>query len=245
MFDQKTQESGPKKVADWAQAIRAVAFDMDGLLVNTEELYTEVGVAILSRRGRKFTAELKSSMMGLPGDRAFALMIEQEQLSDSVEQLAIESEEIFSDLLPKKLEVLPGLMELLRELDERQLPRCVATSSTHRFADRVLEIVSLTDRFDFVVTAEDVDLGKPQPDIYLEAARRMQVSASSMLVLEDSHHGTRAGIAAGACTVAVPGDHSQHQDFSGVHYRAHTLADTGIRHILGGGESASTNRAGS
>lgn len=216
----------------WAHAIRGVAFDMDGLIVNTEELYSEVGNILLSRRGRRFSLELKAAMMGLPGPQAFAVMIEKEQLQDTPRSLALESDEIFIDLLPLKLQTLPGLADLLELLDTRELPRCIATSSPQHFAQRVLEIIDMRTRFDFVVTAEDVQHGKPAPDIYVEAARRMGISPAEMLVLEDSHHGSRAGLAAGACTVAVPGAHSHDHDFSGVCFRASSLSDQGIASLI-------------
>ncbi len=223
-----------KEVAKWSHPIQAVAFDMDGLLVNTEELYTEVGTTVLLRRGKSFTPELKRSMMGLPGQQAFELMISHEQLTDSVEDLARESELIFNEILPTRLKLLTGVTELLDELENRGLPRCVATSSSKAFADKVLSIVALSDRIDFVITPVDVLAGKPQPDIYLAAAERMGVQVRNMLVLEDSHHGSRAGVASGACTVAVPGPHSEEHDFSGVHYRAQSLVDPGLWQILHG-----------
>lgn len=227
-----TETNWQKSSVNWAHAIGAVAFDMDGLMVNTEDLYTEVSEVILERRGRKFTPDLKRSMMGLPGNKAFALMIERESLQDTVEVLAAETEEIFEALLPRKLQVLPGLLELLAELDHRRLPRCVATSSTRQFAAKVLRTAKLSEHIDFVITAEDVVNGKPAPDIYLAAAERMCVSAPCMLVLEDSQHGTSAGVASGACTVAVPGHHSADHDFSGAHFVASTLLDPKIRSLF-------------
>ncbi len=227
-----TDRNRPDATTSWAHPIKAVAFDMDGLLVNTEELYSEVGAALLSRRGKQFTRELKDAMTGLPGPAAFAVMIQTHGLSESAEQLAMESAELFSEILPTKLRTLPGVVELLDFLDARELRRCVATSSSPAFASRVLEITELTSRFEFVVTAQDVEHGKPSPDIYFAAALRMEADATSMMVLEDSHHGPRAGVASGACTVAVPGPHSAHHDFTGVHYRADTLNDACIREIL-------------
>ena len=216
----------------WEPAISAVAFDMDGLMVNTEELYTTVGETILERRGHQFTAELKNEMMGLPGDVAWQVMIDAHRLTDSPAELDAECEVIFADLLPSRLQAMPGLMDLLAFLEEHDIPRCVATSSSHRFAERVLGQIQVLQRVAFVVTAEDVPRGKPHPDIYLEAARRMEVASNEMLVLEDSHHGTRAGIAANACTIAVPGEHSRNHDFSGVHAVADSLADDLIRKQL-------------
>lgn len=216
----------------WAHCIDAVAFDLDGLLVNTEELYSEVGHELLNRRGRQFTRALKNAMTGLPGPRAFAMMIEHEQLTDTADCLAAESAEIFARILPARVRALSGVVELLDFLDSVKIPRCVATSSSRRFALEVLQLVGISQRLDFVVTAEDVAQGKPAPDIYLLAALRMQVAAVNMMVLEDSHHGSRAGVAAGACTIAVPGPHSDDHDFSGVHYRAQSLSDPQILRIL-------------
>ncbi|MCR9291920.1 MAG: HAD family phosphatase [bacterium] len=218
----------------WMHSIRGVAFDMDGLMVNTETLYTQVGDAILRRRGRRFTQVLKNRMMGLPSAQAFQVMIEHEGLSDSTEQLAEESRAEFASILTEQLQVLPGLLDLLDYIDQLQLPRCVATSSTPEFAATVLSLTGLESRVEFVITASDVAQGKPAPDIYLEAARRLQVEIGEMLVLEDSHHGSRAGIASGACTVAVPGEHSREHDFAGVHFIADSLADPRIRHLLAG-----------
>lgn len=216
----------------WRHPIRAVAFDMDGLLVNTEELYTQVGISILSKRGKRFKQELKNAMTGLPGPKAFQLMIEWEGLSDSVEELEAESATLFAQLLPTQLELLAGVEELLLELDRRGLPRCVATSSSHAFANRVLSSVGVIDRFAFIITADDVAHGKPHPDIYLSAADRMSVKSREMLVLEDSHNGCRAGIASGACTVAVPGPHSMQHDFSGTWLRARSLCDPAIIQLI-------------
>ncbi|MDX1928047.1 MAG: HAD family phosphatase [Pirellulaceae bacterium] len=216
----------------WPHKIKAVAFDMDGLMVNTEELYYEVGQTILSRRGRQFTDALRRGMMGLPGPKAFELMIATENLSDSVATLTSECDEVFSSMLPHRLRPLKGLLELLESLDEQQTPRCVATSSTLRFAREVLEGISVLNRVDFIITAEHVANGKPHPDIYLGAAIKLGVQPHELLVFEDSQHGSRAGMAAGACTVAIPGDHSRHHDFSGVHFIAESLADPRIYELF-------------
>lgn len=224
----------PEPATRWPHAIKAVAFDMDGLMVNTEELYTEVCQTVLQRRGREFTTRLKRGMMGLPGPQAIDLMIETERLTDRPEVLLSESLELFCDLLPTRLQPLAGLLDLLDRLDQHHVRRCVATSSSIALADRVLSGVRLRDRVDFVITAEHVANGKPHPDIYLSAADGLNVLPEELLVLEDSQHGCRAGVTAGACTVAVPGSHSRDHDFSGVHYIANTLADPAIYQLIFG-----------
>ncbi|MEM8733960.1 MAG: HAD family phosphatase [Planctomycetota bacterium] len=216
----------------WAHDIRAVAFDMDGLMVNTEDLYTQVGDELLQRRQKSFTPALKKEMMGLPGPKAFQVMIEFEGLSDSVDALATESEQIFEGLLERELRALPGLFELFECLENKRIPKCVATSSTRKFASRVVELLNATHRFEFVITAEDVEHGKPAPDIYLAAAARLGVPAEQMLVLEDSQHGSQAGLKSGACTIAVPGAHSLDHCFDGVYAVADSLADPLIQKLV-------------
>ncbi len=194
--------------------ILAVAFDLDGLMFNTEDLYDEVIGSLLADRGHAFTPELKRSMMGLPGLRAIAVMCEACDLREPHPLLLDAIHEGMTELLPGRLGKMPGLSDLLQQLDQRRLPRSIATSSSRSFARRCLELSGLAAQFEFVLTAEDVARGKPFPDIYLESADRHGVAPKSMLVLEDSWTGSRAAAAAGARTVAVPGHHSQGQDFS-------------------------------
>ncbi len=171
-------------------------------------------------------------MMGLPSPRAFEVLIESAQLSESANDLEAECDEIFSGVLPDRLAVMPGVLELLELIERGGLPHCVATSSRRSFADDCLAAVGVLERFDFIVTAAEVARGKPHPDIYLEAAKRMQIAPEQMLVLEDSQNGARAGVAAGACVIAVPGDHSRDHDFTGVYAVANTLSDPIISRLL-------------
>lgn len=214
--------------------IEAVAFDLDGLLVNTEELYQQVGSELLRRRGRTFEPDLLDAMMGRPQQVSLAIMIEWHGLTDTVEMLAAETHEIFASLLDTHLRTMPGAVELLDLLEARGIARGVATSSGPAFAHDVLSRVGLRDRFAFVLTSADVTHGKPHPEIYLTAARRLAVAPGAMLVLEDSQTGCKAAVAAGAVAVAVPDGHSRRHDFSGARFVAETLADPRIRGVLAG-----------
>jgi len=208
--------------------IKAVAFDMDGLMFNTEDLYDEVGEILLGRRGQSFDHDLKMAMMGLPGTEAFEIMRMRCGLSDSVVELQSECDEIFSDMLPARIQTMPGLEVLLDLLERKNIPKCVATSSHRQFADRALGAFDLEPRFEFVLTAEDVTKGKPDPEVYLAAASRLNVQPASMLVLEDSFTGSSAAAAAGAYTIAVPTKHSLEMDFSHVDHVAKRLDDEAI-----------------
>jgi len=212
--------------------IEAVAFDLDGLLVNTEELYQHVGSELLRRRGKAFEPDLLDAMMGRPQKVSLAIMIEWHGLADTVEMLAAETGEIFVSLLDTQLKTMPGAVELLDLLDAQSIARGVATSSGPEFACDVLSRMGLLERFSFVLTSADVSQGKPHPEIYQTAARRLAVAPGSMLVLEDSQTGCKAAVAAGAVAVAVPGGHSRRHDFAGARFVAETLADPRIRGLL-------------
>ena len=212
--------------------IRGVAFDLDGLLVNTEELYQHVGGELLRRRGRTFEPDLLDRMMGRPQQVSLQIMIDWHGLSDTIETLARETGEIFSGLLETRLEPMPGAVALVESLARRGLPRGVATSSGPDFAHDVLSRVGLLDRFGFVLTSADVTHGKPHPEIYERAAERLGVSPAEMLTLEDSENGCRAAVAAGAVVVAVPGGHSRRHDFTGARFVAESLADPRIAELI-------------
>jgi HAD superfamily hydrolase (TIGR01509 family) len=212
--------------------IQAVVFDMDGLMFNTEDVYTLVGSAMLEHRGHVFTQELKHRMMGLPPQPSFEAMIEYCGLSDTWQELSAETGELFIQFLPENLATMPGLFELLDSLEQRNIPKAIATSSRWPLVDPCLAPFDLKRRFQFILTAEDIVHGKPDPEISLLAAQRFGIQPANMLVLEDSENGCRAAAAAGAFAVAVPGDHSRGQDFRMASLVIDTLADPKLYQAL-------------
>ena len=211
---------------------RAVVFDLDGLLLNTEDIYQEVGTEILARRGKKYEDDLRRKMMGQPAQAALAVMTEWHGLSDSLVDLVDESEEIFLQFVGDRLNPMPGLLDLLQAIEQAGLRKAIATSGARKYAELLLGITELAGRFEFVLTADDVTHGKPHPEVYQRAARQLNLEPAETLVLEDSQNGCLAGIAAGALTVAVPSRHSASHDFTGVAFVANTLADPRIRQTL-------------
>ena len=205
---------------------------MDGLMFNTEDLYDQVGQQLLSRRNHTFTHDLKMQMMGLPGPVAYQVMIDQLDLEDSTETLQTESDEIFADLLPREIQMMPGLLEVLQQVESLNLPKAIATSSHLDFAKLALGVFNLEPRFEFVLTPKDVTHGKPHPEIYLKAAERLGVTPSEILVLEDSVHGSRAATDAGAVTIAIPGHHSAGKDFSHVDYIEGSLNSDRVLEVI-------------
>jgi len=207
------------------EKILAVAFDMDGLLINTEDLYEDVGKILLSRRGKPYREEVRQKMIGLPAPEAFGVVIQAENLQETWQDLQREADEIFDGILEEQLELMTGVEALLEKIEAKGLPKCVATSSTKSFAQKALKQVGLYGRFEFVLTAAEVGKGKPHPDIYQEAARKLDVQIGNMLVLEDSENGTKAGVAATAYVVSVPNRHTKQGNFEGAKFIADSLLD--------------------
>lgn len=220
--------------------IRAVVFDCDGLMFNTEEIFHLTGTELMRQRGREATPELFQRMMGRRAHEAFAAMIEFMGLDDTIEELQRDSDRIFEELLDQHLAPMPGLFDLLARIEEIRLPVAVATSSARIYLEDLLQRFELSERFHALLTAEDVSHGKPHPEIYLRAAEKLGVEPAEMLVLEDSENGTRAAAAAGAHIVSVPHRHSRHHDFTTAKFVAASLNDPQIAGLLLDAESSAT-----
>jgi HAD superfamily hydrolase (TIGR01509 family) len=208
-----------------------VVFDLDGLMFNTEDLYQEVGRTILARRGHEFNGELIDQMMGRQTPIALQIMIDYCGLSDTVAELAAESRAVMDTLLDT-LQPMPGLVDLLDALEAARMPKAIATGSNRYFLDKVMDLSGLRPRFAFTLTSEDVEHGKPAPDIYLRAAQLHGLHPAEILVLEDSQIGCQAAVAAGTYAVAVPSGQSLSHQFPGVQYIARSLEDNHIYRLL-------------
>lgn len=212
--------------------IQAVAFDMDGLMFNSEDVYFETGVRLLGLFGCEYTHALSKTLMGCTPQDAFQRMICKHDLPVTWQELQVKSNEIFLSIMPDLLQPMPGLFRLLDHLDVFGIPHAVCTSSCPELVNKMLPIHDLERRFDFILTSDDVTHGKPHPEMYLRAAERFGVEPAAMMVLEDSQNGCLAGANAGAFVVAIPGEHSQDQDFSMANLVAKALDDERIMRLL-------------
>ena len=194
--------------------LKAAAFDMDGLIFDTEDVYWKAATALLERRGEVYTKEIDSAMMGRPPKVCFELFKETFGLPETWQELQRESEDLFLQFLDDGYATMPGLYELLEHLEQRNIPKGICTSSSFRVASEVLRRQGLDKRFSFVLTADDVTNGKPAPEVYLKAAERLGVRPPEMLVLEDSQAGCQAAKNAGAFGIAVRVKHNAHFAFT-------------------------------
>ena len=212
--------------------IRAVAFDLDGLMLNTEHVFAFAAENMLRKRGLAMPPDLLRRMMGRRAPEGICTMRELAGLPDSVEDLQAEAQREFFDLLDEHLETMPGLFKILDLLESLGLPKCVATSSPRAYQLDLMNRFNLMPRFRFALTAEDVQKGKPHPEIYLTAAARHGVSPSELLVFEDSEAGTNAAAAAGAFVISVPHEHSRCHNFENASRVVESLMGGAVLDVL-------------
>lgn len=182
----------------------AVVFDMDGLLFDTEALYQEAGALAARDFTCELTPEVFRSLIGLPWAASARLLLDHFGPSFDVDGFAHSWRGHFGAIVETRLPLKPGVVELLDCLDAHGLPRAIATSSSHKTAQHHLAFHNLAGRFHHVVASGDYAAGKPAPDPYLMAAKRLGVEPGLCLALEDSYNGVRSASAAGMMTIMVP-----------------------------------------
>ncbi len=195
--------------------LKAVLFDLDGLLTNTEELHLEAWRRALRERGVEVTPEEYAELWirrGL-GPRDVLKLKKLEGKLD-VEALMRRKDELFRELAERHLALLPGALELLRALKAKGLKLALVTSARRPAVDVVLDRLKLRDFFDVIVTNEDVRRSKPDPEPFLVAAERLGVRPSDCVVLEDAEKGVVAAKRAGMRVIAVPNGLTRDNDFS-------------------------------
>ena len=183
--------------------IDAVVFDLDGLLLDTEQLWDEVRETLARQRGGRWHERAQRDMMGMSSPEWSRYMHEVIGLPDAPEEIAAEVVRRMEDRYRERLPLLPGAREAVERLAARW-PLGLASSSNRELIDLALELGDLARFFRATVSSEEVERGKPAPDVYLEAARRLGVDPARAAAIEDSHNGIRSAKAAGMRVVAIP-----------------------------------------
>ena len=183
--------------------IAAVVFDLDGVIIASEEVWDEVRGRYVVERGGRYDAEVQRAMMGMSSTEWSRYLHEQAGVVDEPEAINAEIVRRMLDAYRERLPLIPGAVEAVRRLAVRW-PIGLASSSNRALIDAVLAESGLAPSFRATVSSEEVPRGKPAPDVWLEAARRLGVEPAACVAVEDSHSGIRSARAAGMGVVAIP-----------------------------------------
>ena len=186
--------------------IEAVVFDLDGLLLDSEQVWDAAREQFVRERGGRWHEGAQREMMGMSSQEWSRYVHEELGVPDPPEEISAEVVRRLVRLYREHLPLLPGAYEAVERLAQRW-PLGLASSSNRELIDLALELGGLASYFQATVSSEEVGRGKPAPDVYLEAARRLGVDPSRTAAIEDSHNGIRAAKAAGMRVVAIPNRH--------------------------------------
>jgi len=183
--------------------IEAVVFDLDGVLIQSEEVWDDVRERYTRERGGRYDAEIQRAMMGMSSTEWSRYLHETGGIPDSPEEINAEVVRRMLSAYERDLPLIDGAQDAVRRL-AAEFTLGVASSSNRPLIDAVLRGAQLEHCFQATVSSEEVARGKPAPDVYLEAARRLGVEPQRCAAVEDSHGGIRSAKAAGMRVIAIP-----------------------------------------
>ncbi|MDQ2967281.1 MAG: HAD family phosphatase [Actinomycetota bacterium] len=183
--------------------IDAVVFDLDGVIIDSEQLWDEVREGLAGERGGRWSEQAQADMMGMSSTEWSRYMHEVVGLLEPPEEINREVVHRMLERYAERLPLIDGALDAVKRL-AAHWALGVASSSNRELIDHVLALSGLAPYFEVTVSSEEVDRGKPAPDVYLEAARRLGSEASRSVAIEDSASGVRSAHAAGMRVVAIP-----------------------------------------
>ena len=186
--------------------IEAVVFDMDGVIVDSEQVWDDVRERLAKERGGRWHDRAQADMMGMSSPEWSAYMHDVIGLEESPEEINAEVVRRMLERYRDELPLIDGAIDAVRRL-ACEFRLAVASSSNRPLIDAVLATAGIAGLFDVTVSSEEVAAGKPAPDVYLEAARRLGVEPAAAAAVEDSSNGIRAAHAAGMRVLAIPNAH--------------------------------------
>ncbi|CAN5532873.1 HAD family hydrolase [soil metagenome] len=196
----------------------AVIFDMDGVIIDSNPHHKISLRQFCERYGYRLSdEELINKIYGRTNKEWIATLFERQLTAAQLRDYGEEKEKLFRDIYKEDIKALPGLENFLKKLDENKIPKAIGTSAPRSNVDFVLDELALRKYFNVVLDESNVEHGKPNPEIYLKVAARLQFKPELCIVFEDSLSGVAAARAAGCKVVGVTTTHTReelaHTDF--------------------------------
>jgi HAD superfamily hydrolase (TIGR01509 family) len=185
-------------------SIRAVIFDLDGVLADSEPSWDEIDAQLLREYGADYHGEYHREVLGVSYRGSVQFFKKKFKISAPTEEMMKRREKIAAEFFAKRIDLFPSAKRVLEELREMKMPLAVATSSVGASARPFLDRHRITEFFDVIITGDEIERGKPEPDIYLHTAQKLAVPANECLVIEDSLSGIAAAKAAKMRVAAIP-----------------------------------------
>ena len=186
-----------------ATRLEAVLFDMDGVIVDSEPLWSEAEKRFLARRNLAYSASLKTVMMGRDARGAVGFLIQHYGLAESPGELIGERNQLIAELFREHLKAMPGALELVSSVIAAGIVTGLVSSSPRPLMELALGKLDATRLFALTLSGDQVNRGKPAPDIYITAAEKLGVKPEHCLVIEDAPHGVTAAKLAGMSCLAI------------------------------------------
>ena len=199
--------------------VEAVVFDLDGVIVDSEQVWDDVRETYTREHGGTYTDRATRDMMGMSSLEWSRYMAEELGVPGTPDEINAAVVERMLERYGSAPPLIPGAVEAVRRV-AAQWPLAIASSSNPELIEVVVRVSGLADVFETAVSSQEVPRGKPAPDVYLEAARRLGIDAARCAAVEDSHNGIRSARAAGMRVVAVPNPHFPPDD--------HALAEADV-----------------
>ena len=195
---------------------KGILFDMDGVLVDSEPLFHKAVNVMVERCGAAPITEEENNryLLGTTVEETWIRVKELRDVPQTPAELLAGYNEVVKEVLRSDLTPRPGVRDLIAEAQRRGLPIAVASSSLREWVDLKLSVIGLTDAFPVKLGGDDIENGKPAPDIYVKAARLIGLQATECIAIEDSPIGLAAASASGAYTICTLTDSTRHLDLS-------------------------------
>ena len=186
--------------------IEGVVFDLDGLVLDSEQVWDAAREQLAKERGGRWHENAQRDMMGMSSPEWSRYMHDKIGLPEPPEEINREVVRRLEVIYRERLPVIPGACDAVERIASRW-PLAIASSSNRELIDLALELLGVAGLFRATVSSEEVASGKPAPDVYLEAARRLGIEPANAAAVEDSHNGISAAKTAGMRVVAIPNTH--------------------------------------